>query len=207
MCYRVKTPSFFPKLFPSLIWNVRDSLRSIYLTFDDGPTIEYTNWILDQLKEYNAHASFFLIGKNAKAHPDLVSKIKVDGHVIGNHTFGHKNGWKTSLVNYVQDTEDCNTVFQTRLFRPPYGRITGRQVRTLRSFYKIIMWDVLSGDFDKAILPSRALRNVIENTKAGSIVVFHDSEKAAPRMLYALPRVLEYFSTKGFRFDALPWNG
>lgn len=207
MCYRVKTPSFFSKLFPSLVWNIKDSLRSIFLTFDDGPTPEYTNWILDQLKKYNAHASFFLIGKNAKAHPDLVNKIKAGGHAIGNHTFGHKNGWKTSLDSYVQDTEDCNAVLETQLFRPPYGKITVRQVRTLRSFYKIIMWDVLSGDFDKDIDPAKALHNVIENTKAGSIVVFHDSEKAAPRMQYALPRVLEYFSTKGFRFDALPWNG
>jgi peptidoglycan/xylan/chitin deacetylase (PgdA/CDA1 family) len=158
---------------------------------------------LNDLNKFSAKATFFLVGQNAERNPELVSRIRKEGHAIGNHTYKHVNGWQTSTKNYVKDVVKCNQVVRSKLFRPPYGRITRLQMRTLMSRYKVIMWDVLSGDFDISITKQRVLKNVLDNTVQGSIIVFHDSKKAADRMQYALPRVLEHFSQQKFSFEKL----
>ncbi|KAA5827732.1 polysaccharide deacetylase family protein [Algibacter amylolyticus] len=208
----VKTPVVVKKLFPNYIWEVPTNQKVIYLTFDDGPTPEITNWTLMALKQYNAKATFFCIGNNVVKHPEIFNNVLNDGHAIGNHTHNHVKGWKTKAVDYLDNVykaqeaitsqiAEANTV---NLFRPPYGQITPKQGKKLMALgYSIIMWDVLSFDWDKTITPEACLQNVISKTTAGSVIVFHDSVKASKNMQYALPKVLAYFSDKGYRFEAL----
>lgn len=202
--YLVNAPFWLKKIYPKLHWNFSRTEKCLYLTFDDGPTQTYTKWILDTLEQYNAKASFFLIGKNIDAHPALFSKIKAAGHTIGNHTYNHFNGWKHKTKAYIDNVEKCQKLSQSELFRPPYGRISRSQIKALRAKYKIIMWDVLSGDFDTSISPEQCYKNIIKHTKNGSIIVMHDSEKAGIRMTETLPRILKHFSEKGYRFKAIP---
>lgn len=207
--YWVKTPKWLPKLFPKeLIWNVpSSSAPTVYLTFDDGPHPQATTFVLDQLKTYEASASFFCIGKNVAENPELYQRIIAEGHTIGNHTQHHLNGWKNDNHRYLNDILKATKLIESRNFRPPYGRIKISQSRRLTKSkhpWKIYMWDVLSGDFDTALSPEECLRNVIENIEPGSIVVFHDSEKAFPRMSYALPKVLAYCKENHFSLKALP---
>jgi len=189
--YFVKTPAYLKQILPGAIWSVPD-VKGIYLTFDDGPVTGVTDVVLDLLAEYQATATFFCIGDNVRKHHDLFKRIRNEGHVVGNHTFNHLNGWRTPLSKYLANTEQCNGLVSAELFRPPYGRITLRQLRQIRKDYKVIMWDVLSGDFDVRMTSDKCAANVIENIEDGSIVVFHDSEKAAPRMLGALEKVLQH---------------
>jgi peptidoglycan/xylan/chitin deacetylase (PgdA/CDA1 family) len=178
----------------------------LYLTFDDGPHPVITETVLNILKKYNAKASFFCIGDNVAKYPDTYQRILSEGHTIGNHTYNHLNGWKTGDEEYLSNTRRASELIQSRLFRPPYGKIKMSQKRKLmygEMKMKIIMWSVLSGDFDKRLTPERCARYVIRSSKPGSIIVFHDSEKAAERMLFALPKVLEHFSALGYRFDRI----
>ena len=206
----VKTPLVAKKMFPNYIWDISTTAKELFLTFDDGPTPEITNWTLDMLKHYNAKATFFCIGANIEKHPDIFHKIIADGHSIGNHTQHHVKGWKTKTKTYITEVLDTETHIEalygkrSNLFRPPYGQIKPKQGKELIALnYKVIMWDVLSFDWQKEISEDDCLKNVISKSTKGSIIVFHDSIKASKNMMYALPKVLEYFSEEGYQFKAL----
>lgn len=217
--YPIKTPSLIQKIFKNYVWSFSDSKnleKTIFLTFDDGPTPEITEWTLNELKKYNAKATFFCIGKNVVNHPSIFQKIIDEGHSLGNHTHNHLNGWKNSNTTYLKNIEEAEETFQKLnntklkiqnlklLFRPPYGKIKPSQAKKiLNKGYKIIMWDVLSADFDQKISEKECLNNIIKNTEKGSIIVFHDSKKAEKNLKYALPKVLEYFTEKGYEFKCI----
>jgi peptidoglycan/xylan/chitin deacetylase (PgdA/CDA1 family) len=201
--YVIKSPWLLRRLYPSLTWSIPSHDKTVYLTFDDGPHPEITSGVLANLKEYNAKATFFCIGKNVVNHQETYRQVLDGGHAIGNHTYDHLNGWKTADDVYMNNIVKATEIIDSKLFRPPYGRISRFQVQQLKSIFKIVMWDVLSADFDTNISPRQCLENVIKFTGPGSIIVFHDSEKAFPRLKYALPKALEYLSEKGFSFKSL----
>lgn len=202
--YLVKTPWILKSLYPSLIWNIKTEDKKLYLTFDDGPHPKATSFVLDILKQYNAQATFFCIGKNVVENRDVYDRIIAEGHKVGNHTQNHLNGWKTDDETYLENIKQAALNIDSNLFRPPYGRISRFQIKLLKQLkFKIIMWDVLSGDFDITLSKEKCLNNVILQATSGSIIVFHDSEKAWERLEYALPNVLEYFTQKGFEFHSL----
>lgn len=203
--YIVKTPNFLQLLGNKLIWSFHNSSKKIYLTFDDGPTPKITEWVLQTLKQYDAKATFFCLGKNVDTNPSIYKRILTEGHAVGNHTNNHFNGWKTLSVNYFQNIIEASKKIKSNLFRPPYGKLKYIQSRYIRKKMKfnIIMWDVISADFDTSISGEECYQNVIKHTKKGSIIVFHDSVKAEPRMKYALPKVLDYFSKKGYTFEKI----
>ena len=207
--YAVKTPNLLKAYYPNLLWNFSREKKEIYLTFDDGPTTDVTPWVLDCLDEYDAKATFFCIGKNIVKHPDIVKNIIKRGHAVGNHSFKHENGWKTSLDNYLASTHETNEILRThgiatKLFRPPYGRIKKNQIKALRKLdYTIVMWDVLSADFDQSLGAKDCYNNVVNATENGSVIVFHDSVKAEVRLRGALPRILSHLKDKGYTFKTL----
>ena len=204
-----KTPKVVKSLFPSYIWDLPSEEKVIYLTFDDGPTPNVTQWVLDTLKAYNAKATFFCIGSNVKKHPQLFQQLIKEGHSVGNHTYKHLKGWKVKTKTYIEDIELTWKLFselnvQTKLFRPPYGKLKPKQGRRIQKLGdKVIMWDVLSFDWSNKTTNEECLNNVLEHTESGSIIVFHDSEKAKNNLMFALPKVLEYFSKKGFEFKRI----
>lgn len=202
--YFIKTPEILKRIYPNQIWSFPATEKKLYLTFDDGPAPDITTWVMKELLTYQAKGTFFLVGQNAERYPQMASGIVEQGHAIGNHTYRHMNGWMTAPKPYLKDVLRCDELLHTKLFRPPYGRITRSQTRMMMSRYRVIMWDVLSGDFDSSISGERCLRNVTEHAGPGSIIVFHDSIKAADRLHYALPRVLDYFSGKGYSFEKIP---
>jgi len=207
MFYFTKTPFWLKMLYPSCLWNYPPSgaEKKIYLSFDDGPHAGATPFVLDELKKYNAKATFFCIGKNVAEETSLYKRILMEGHRVGNHTNNHLNGWKTENKIYIQNIEKARELIDSDLFRPPYGRATGFQIRNLKEKlnYKIVMWDVLSGDFDPKVNGRQAAERVIQKSRPGSIVVFHDSAKALQILHAALPIVLAYFSDKGFSFETI----
>lgn len=208
MRYPIKTPWLIKKIFPSLWWSVPTRENILYLTFDDGPHPTVTPFVLDELKKYDAKATFFCIGKNVIAYPEIYKRILDEGHAVGNHTYNHLNGWKTKNKTYLEDVNKASGYIDSFLFRPPYGRIGITQFRRLSKFMnklkiQVVMWDVLSGDFDLRISPEHCAVNVLSSAGPGSIVVFHDSSKASPRIKYALPQTLKFFGEKGFRFHSL----
>ncbi len=176
------------------------------MTFDDGPTVDISSKVLEILNRYNALATFFCSGRNAERNQDILSNIIQEGHVLGNHTYSHLKGWYTSNHIYYADIEMASRFIPSALFRPPYGLIKPSQIRYLRQYYKIIMWSLLSYDYHPHFTKEQCLKHVMKNTKPGSIVVFHDSVKASHNMLYALPRVLDYFSEQGYTFKSLVEN-
>ncbi len=239
MFYWIKTHWIVKKIFSKYVWDITDDSKKVYLTFDDGPTPDVTEWVLLNLEKYNAKATFFCIGHNIEKHPDIFIQLVGQGHSIGNHTYNHVNGWKTSTNAYLDNVLRCelaiNEAFKiqngeienenqqsaisnqlsaissrkskiknqqsaiTNLFRPPYGKIKKSQAEALRKKgYKIIMWDVLSADFDTSISKEKCLENVLKNVQSGSIIIFHDSQKAFPNLEYALPKTLQYLQEKGF---------
>lgn len=206
--YLVKTPRIVKRFFSNYAWCFDSNKKEIYLTFDDGPTPEVTDFVLNQLQKHNAKATFFCIGKNIENHPGIFKRIVAENHSIGNHTQNHYNGWKYTTKEYLENVLKCadlidNTSNQ-KLFRPPYGKIKTSQAKELiKDNYKIIMWDVLSGDFDNSINKEKCLQNVLKNTNNGSIIVFHDSLKAKDKLFYTLPKILEEFSKKGYIFKAI----
>ncbi len=207
MFYFVKTPALLKKVYPECLWDVKTQEKILYLTFDDGPHPEVTRFVMDELKKYYVKATFFCIGKNVENNFDTYKKMISDGHRPGNHTFDHLNGWKTPDAKYLDNIKKAATIIDSEIFRPPYGRIKKFQIKALQgdSFkMKTIMWDVLSGDFDEKISPENCYLNVVKHAEPGSIIVFHDSLKAFPRLKYALPRVLEFFSQKNYQFKILP---
>lgn len=199
--YWIKTSSLIRKLFPKYIWKLPNHEKKVYLTFDDGPTPEITPWVLDQLDAYQVKATFFCIGDNVRKYPEIYQEILLRGHQIGNHTFNHLNGWKTATSTYIKNTlkwEEYATS-EHNLFRPPYGKIKRNQAQKLmQKGYRIIMWDVLSADFDISVTPEQCLSNVINHIESGSIVVFHDSIKAHENLQHTLPKTLQFLKENSF---------
>jgi peptidoglycan/xylan/chitin deacetylase (PgdA/CDA1 family) len=205
MRFWIKTNRFIKWLFPKYIWEIPNANKEVYLTFDDGPTPEITAWTLNELQKHKAQATFFCIGNNIEKHPELFKRIVESGHAIGNHTFNHLKGWKTDLNTYLENTHLCQTQFDSHnfpfvnLFRPPYGKIKNSQANALYKLgYKIIMWDIISQDYDKTVSEEMCVKNVIQHVKPGSIIVFHDSVKASQNLKYALPIVLKFLNENGF---------
>lgn len=201
--YLVKTPKFVQTLLPQFLWKVPTQDKVLFLSFDDGPIPEVTPWVLEQLRDYDARATFFCVGDNVRKHPDLYKQVQAAGHATGNHTYHHLNGWEEDNIRYFHNVRNAARLTSSRLFRPPYGRLKPRQVQFLQRHYNIVMWDVLSGDFDPELSDEQCLSNVVDHAGPGSIVVFHDSLKASQKLHYVLPRVLEHFHAKGFRFEAI----
>lgn len=201
--YPSRIPRIIHTLFNGFLWRIPGDGKDLYLTFDDGPTPEVTPWVLDTLAQYDAKATFFCLGRNCASHPDILERIRGEGHGVGNHTWDHPRGRSTPVRTYYRSYLRCQQLTCTDLFRPPYGSIGRAQFRALSKRTRIVMWDVLSGDFDTRIDGSTCLANVLGKASPGSIVVFHDSLKASERLRYALPRTLEHFSGSGFRFRAL----
>ena len=204
--YLTKTPRIIQQIFKNYTWRFSKGSKEIYLTFDDGPTPVITNWTLDILKKYNAKATFFCIGENRIKEPRIYERILKENHQIGNHTQDHKNGFKTPLKDYTKSVIEAEKHLDNpaKLFRPPYGRIKKKQAHKLRKLgYTILMWDVLSADFDTSISKEKCLQNVIRNVENGSIIVFHDSMKASDNLQYTLPKVLEHFSKNGYLFKKI----
>lgn len=197
------TPFFIIRLFKSLVWHGDRNKKTIYLTFDDGPTPEITPWVLDLLEKYDAKATFFCLGRNAERHEDIYKQILTAGHQVGNHTYSHLKGWRTGAKTYIQDADLAALHIQSGLFRPPYGRINRLQAKYLSKKYRIVMWDVLSHDYNRRLPARMCFRNVVRHTRNGSIVVFHDSQKAWKNLSYVLPLYLEHFKSKGYRFESL----
>ena len=201
--YLTKTPSFIQSLFPDYIWRLPTSEPVLYLTFDDGPIPGVTEWVLDQLDKYEAKATFFCVGENVQHHPDVYQRILSVGHAVGNHTHNHKNGWQTDKMQYLDNIAQCAKHVNSQLFRPPYGRLKPNQAKQIKQAYKVVMWDVLTGDFDPDIDAEECYHNILKNTKTGSILVFHDSLKAKATLKNVLPRVLKYYSELGYRFSSI----
>lgn len=203
MFYLVKTPGLLKKVYPDCVWNFSREEKVIYLTFDDGPHPTATPFVLETLKKYNAFATFFCIGKNVVEHPDIYKSILVNGHAAGNHTHNHLNAAKSVSEEYVANIKEAKKYIDSNLFRPPYGKISRFQAQIISRVFHIIMWDVLSADFDVKISGEKCARNVTRNAREGSVVVFHDSEKALKRLEVALPQTLDFFSEKGYVFKAI----
>ncbi|HNW98904.1 MAG TPA: polysaccharide deacetylase family protein [Bacteroidales bacterium] len=202
--FLVSTPWLVRKcLNKDLCWGVDTKQNEIYLTFDDGPNPQTTNFILESLDKYNAKATFFCLGKNIELHPVLYDSIIKNGNTVGNHTYSHLNGWKTHSQNYISDIEKADAIIKSPLFRPPYGRIKPSQIYRLKKKYKIIMWSVLSGDFDYNLSSEKCFQNSVRFIKPGSIVVFHDSIKASEKVKFVLPEFLKIMSDTGFSFETL----
>jgi peptidoglycan/xylan/chitin deacetylase (PgdA/CDA1 family) len=205
MSFWVKTKWYVKLLFPKYVWAIPTTEKKVYLTFDDGPTPEITAWVLSQLEQYNAKATFFCIGNNIQKHPEIFKKVLAAEHAIGNHTYNHLKGWETATDEYVENVKLCQSAISnqqstiTNLFRPPYGKIKNSQANALQKLgYQIIMWDVLSRDYDADTSPEQCLANVLKNVTAGSIIVFHDSVKAEQNLKYVLPKTLAYLQGNGF---------
>jgi peptidoglycan/xylan/chitin deacetylase (PgdA/CDA1 family) len=196
-------PKLLRNLLPQCYWNLPNKQNKIYLTFDDGPTPQVLPFILQTLDKYKVPATFFCVGENMSKHPDLVKEMLKRNHVIGNHTNNHISGWRVKNQSYFENIEKCDDVYKSHLFRPPYGRLRTSQANYLCRKYKLIMWDVLSYDYDKNVKPEICYRNVIDTTKSGSLIVFHDNEKAYPNLQYALPHSIVFLLNKGFVFDTI----
>lgn len=202
--YLTKTPWIVQKVFSDYTWCYSSEEKTIYLTFDDGPTPEVTDFVLDELKKFNAKATFFCVGENVKRHHQLYERILEEGHAVGNHTFNHLNGFRTKNKQYFENIEHAAAHIHSNLFRPPYGKIKKSQGRKLlKDGYQMIMWSVLSGDFDTSVSPEKCYLNVVRYASEGSIVVMHDSKKAKEKIYVSLPKILNYFSKRGYRFNRI----
>ncbi|MCC9165643.1 polysaccharide deacetylase family protein [Pontibacter harenae] len=206
-----KTPRLLKKLMPSYTWHREAAGKKLYLTFDDGPIPEVTPWVLEQLAKHNVKATFFCVGDNVAKHPAIALQIQQQGHQLANHTFHHLKGWQTPLQIYLQNVQQCQEQLeqfgvepQKRLFRPPHGRITSAQATALRQEqYELVMWDMLTNDYDASLSPETCLKKALQHTQSGSIIVFHDSLKAKRNMMYALPPFLKHFTAQGYTFETL----
>lgn len=210
--YFKRIPSLMQRYFSRYRWRFETYEPVLYLTFDDGPTEEVTDWVLDQLAQYDAQASFFLVGNNVAQHPEIVHRVIDAGHSIGNHTQNHVSGWQSSLKGYLREFLTCQRTIaeytgkNVRLFRPPYGRITHTKAKYIARTHDIIMMDVIAGDFDPQLSAEDCFQNVVQNARPGSIILLHDSQKAWPRLQELLPRLLAHYTELGYRFEALSYR-
>jgi peptidoglycan-N-acetylglucosamine deacetylase len=208
-----KTNFLMRALYPDFLWRIPTKEKEIYLTFDDGPIPEITEFVLEELNKYQAKATFFSIGGNIEKYPKIFQQIVNQRHTIGNHTFNHLRGWNTEDEIYLENFWKCENIIKEQLktqnseprtlFRPPYGRIKRNQYNEIIKTHEIVMWDVLTGDYDQTLSKERVLAKSLQHIEQGSIVLFHDSIKASKNLMYALPRVLEHFSEQGFHFKSL----
>jgi len=207
MLHRI--PFWFQQIFPGYTWSIATKNKEIYLTFDDGPVPDVTEWVLSVLDSFDIKSTFFLVGENIERHPSIFKKIIADGHSVGNHTYHHLKGWGATTQSYLEDVEKCSQIIEANtgsvptLFRPPHGRIKPLQAKALRNDYQLIMWNTLTVDYDRGLAKERCLHNSIKATQPGSIVVFHDSVKAEKNLKYVLPKYIEHFLSEGYSFKAL----
>lgn len=202
----VKPPLYSDKIFKNFVWNIPNEENKVYLTFDDGPTEGVTQQVLEILDKYNIKATFFCLGRNIDRYKSIFNNIIEKGHSVGNHSYSHLNGWKTENTEYFNDIEYASTIIENKIYRPPYGKIKPSQYKELKQHYKLIMWDVLTGDYNKKLSGEDCYTNVVDNVKSGSVIVFHDSEKAKENLLYALPKTIEYLLKQGFGFGVISNN-
>ena len=219
-----KTNFLMRALYPNFIWRIPTEKKEIFLTFDDGPIPEITEFVLEELEKYKAKATFFCIGGNIEKYPDIFQKVVNQQHTIGNHTFNHVRGWDSGDEYYLDNFRKCEeliierclifdacgvaidnrkTTIENRKFRPPFGRIKRSQAKEILKTHEIVMWDVLTGDYDSSLSKDRVLSKALQHSGQGSIVLFHDSIKASKNMMYALPKFLEHFSEQGYIFKSL----
>jgi peptidoglycan-N-acetylglucosamine deacetylase len=200
----VRPPEIITRMMPRVTWGFYGELRKVFLSFDDGPTPDVTPWVLDCLKQYKAKATFFCLGRNVDHNPEIFNQILNEGHSVGNHTYSHLKGYGTRNQQYFEDIELARNLIDSELFRQPYGRILSAQITEILKNYRIIMWDVLSYDYNRRVSGDVIVRNVTKNVRSGSIIVFHDSAKARKNLYHALPKVLEYLNAEGFEMLAIP---
>lgn len=198
-----RAPSILSRLYPKSIWRKESTKAELYLTFDDGPIPELTPWVLDVLKQYNIKATFFCVGQNISKNPEIFDRILKEGHQVGNHTYNHLKGWKSSNEKYIDNVKKCQELTNTNLFRPPYGRITKKQFKLLSIDYDVVFWDVLTHDYDQRLKPEKCFKNAVKYTRNGSVIVFHDNIKAEKNLKYTLPLYIEYFLKLNYKFATL----
>lgn len=206
-----RAPALLQRWLPGAVWQGPAAAEpTVYLTFDDGPIPEETPWVLEQLAHYDAKGLFFCVGDNVERHPEVARQVLAAGHQLGNHTHNHRSGWTTPRPEYLQNIARCQQALDAlqppgapRFFRPPYGRLTPSLMGELRPEYQVVMWDLLTCDYDRAYAPEQCLRDALRLTRPGAIVVFHDSLKASPNLRYVLPRYLQALAERGYRFGAL----
>jgi len=203
----VRPPSLLTRALHRMTWDLHGEHREVYLTFDDGPTPVVTPWVLDRLDEAGAKGTFFCLGRNVDKHPEIYNMILTGGHSVGNHSYSHLKGFRSSIKRYMEDIDLASDMIDSKLFRPPYGRIFPGQVKAVLEQYDIIMWDVLSIDYNSGLSGERVLKNVTQNVKPGSIIVFHDSDKAADNLYHALPRTLDFLREEGYSMKSIPSSG
>ncbi|CAG5086883.1 polysaccharide deacetylase family protein [Parvicella tangerina] len=204
MNYFVKTPKLLHSLYRDAVWFIPNAENKIFLTFDDGPVEGITSSCLDILATHDVKATFFCVGENIINNKSIFERIKKEGHTVGHHSYNHLKGWKTQNEVYFENVKQGANLVNTPLFRPPYGKIKRSQINHLKSAYKIIMWDVLSGDFDPKVSTDQCVKNVLKHTESGSIIVMHDNEKCGKKMLLALPEIITNLKSSGFQFSTLP---
>lgn len=204
MIIPARIPFWIKWMYPSFIWQMPSNENALYLTFDDGPHPTITPVVLDLLADFNAKATFFCIGDRVKRYPDIMKRIVAEGHSIGNHTQHHVNGWKSSVSAYQDEVQQAASMIPSNLFRPPYGRIKRKQAKLLENEgYKIIMWTILSADYDHSLNKEECASRVTSHIDKGNIYLFHDSDKGEERMLHALPILLKLATAKGFLFKRI----
>lgn len=201
--YLVKTPPIAKKIFCDYLWDIPTDEKVLYFTFDDGPIPEVTTMVLDILKDFSAKATFFCVGENVQKYPEIYQRILADGHAIGNHTQNHLNGWKTPKDVYLKNVSECSKLVESKLFRPPYGKITREQANALKPHYKVVMWDILCGDFDRKVSSQDCFARMKKHATPGSIIVLHDSIKTKECIQTALPKTLAFFQEQGYRFEKI----
>ena len=199
---RIRPGILLKWLFPNVVWSIEDN-EGIYLTFDDGPTPGVTEWILQTLERYDAKATFFVLGKNVEMYPDLYQMILDKGHKIGNHTYSHQKGWNMPLDRYIEDVDLAGDMLHTELFRPPYARITRTQLRQISQRYRVVMWNVLSRDYNRQLSPRACLRGTIKGLRGGDIISLHDSDKSFRNTSYVLPFILRKAQELGLKCKIL----
>lgn len=206
MRYWIKTPRIIQLIFSRLLWRMSPARLVVYLTFDDGPNSSSTNEILKILNEENIKGTFFCIGENVVKHPEIFQKIIDKGHSIGNHSMSHINGWKVNKNKYLEDVEKASKIIKSNLFRPPFGKLNFSSTSELKKKFKIVMWDVNSGDFDKKLKSSQVVDNVLKNSRNGSVIVLHDNKKFKQCTVDALVPIIKGLKSKGFSLEAIPFN-
>ena len=189
-----------------MLWDMPGGQKKLYLTFDDGPTPVVTPRVLELLKDYNAKGTFFCLGRNTERHPELLAEIIKEGHAVGNHSYSHLKGWRSEDQEYFNDIELASSLIDSKLFRPPYGQIRRTQIRHLKNHFKIVMWSVMTHDYEPLVSRERCLKATLKHCYDGSIIVFHDSVKASEKLFYVLPKILEYYSVRGFKFHPIVFN-